>query len=47
MGAGLPIGLQLMGRAWTEGDLLSTGAVLEAAVGALVHRPTIFYDLLC
>lgn len=47
MGAGLPIGLQLMGRAWAEADLLSTGAVLEAAVGALVHTPTIIYDLLC
>ena len=46
MGAGLPIGLQLMGQAWAEADLLSAGAVLEAAVHAHVHPPQIFFDLL-
>ena len=44
--AGLPIGLQLMGQAWAEADLLAAGAVLEAAVRARVHPPRIYFDLL-
>ena len=30
---GLPLGLQLIGRPWEEGDLLNTGLVLERAAG--------------
>ena len=30
---GLPLGLQLIGRPWEEGDLLNTGYVLEQAAG--------------
>ncbi len=44
--AGLPIGLQLMGQAWAEADLLAAGAVLEAAVRARVHPPRIYFALL-
>ena len=31
--AGLPLGLQLIGRPWDEGNLLNHGAVLERAAG--------------
>jgi len=33
--AGLPLGLQLIGRPWEEGDLLNTAHVLEQAAGFL------------
>jgi len=36
--AGLPLGLQLIGRPWEEGDLLNTAQVLEDAVG-FVAKP--------
>ena len=29
-GNGLPLGLQLIGRPWEEGDLLNIGSVLES-----------------
>ena len=36
--AGLPLGLQLIGRPWDEGNLLNHGAVLEKAAG-FVAKP--------
>ena len=36
---GLPLGLQLIGRPWEEGDLLNTAYALEQAVG-FVAKPT-------
>ena len=32
---GLPLGLQLIGRPWEEGDLLNCAQVLEGAAGFL------------
>jgi len=40
--AGLPIGLQLIGRPWAEADLLYAGSVLEKALQGSIKRPTIF-----
>jgi aspartyl-tRNA(Asn)/glutamyl-tRNA(Gln) amidotransferase subunit A len=37
-GRGLPLGLQLIGRPWEEGDLLNTAYALEAAAG-FVAKP--------
>jgi aspartyl-tRNA(Asn)/glutamyl-tRNA(Gln) amidotransferase subunit A len=37
-GKGLPLGLQLIGRPWEEGDLLNTAYALEAAAG-FVAKP--------
>lgn len=37
-GQGLPLGLQLIGRPWDEGNLLNHGAVLEKAAG-FVAKP--------
>ncbi len=37
-GQGLPLGLQLIGRPWEEGDLLNTAYALEAAAG-FVSKP--------
>jgi len=36
---GLPLGLQLIGRPWEEGDLLNTAYALEQAAG-FVAKPT-------
>lgn len=36
---GLPLGLQLIGRPWEEGDLLNTAYVLEQAAG-FAHKPS-------
>jgi aspartyl-tRNA(Asn)/glutamyl-tRNA(Gln) amidotransferase subunit A len=36
---GLPMGLQLIGRPWEEGDLLSSAYALEKAAG-FVAKPT-------
>ncbi len=36
---GLPLGLQLIGRPWEEGDLLNVAASLESAAG-FVAKPT-------
>jgi len=36
---GLPLGLQLIGRPWEEGDLLNTAHALEAAAG-FVAKPS-------
>ena len=38
-GQGLPLGLQLIGRPWEEGDLLNTAYTLEKAAG-FVAKPT-------
>jgi aspartyl-tRNA(Asn)/glutamyl-tRNA(Gln) amidotransferase subunit A len=35
---GLPLGLQLIGRPWEEGDLLNTAFALERAAG-FVSKP--------
>jgi aspartyl-tRNA(Asn)/glutamyl-tRNA(Gln) amidotransferase subunit A len=35
---GLPLGLQLIGRPWEEGDLLNTAYALESAAG-FVDKP--------
>ena len=40
------MGLQLMGPAWSEPQLLRVGAVLEAAVAGELARPRVFYDIL-
>jgi aspartyl-tRNA(Asn)/glutamyl-tRNA(Gln) amidotransferase subunit A len=37
-GQGLPLGLQLIGRPWAEGDLLNAAHALERAAG-FVSRP--------
>ena len=37
-GQGLPLGLQLIGRPWEEGDLLNTAYALERAAG-FVSKP--------
>lgn len=37
-GKGLPMGLQLIGRPWEEGDLLNQALVLERAAG-FTHKP--------
>ncbi|SHH29203.1 Asp-tRNA(Asn)/Glu-tRNA(Gln) amidotransferase subunit GatA [Marivita hallyeonensis] len=37
--SGLPLGLQLIGRPWEEGDLLNTACALEQAAG-FVAKPT-------
>lgn len=44
--AGLPIGLQLMGRPWEEASLLYASSVLESAVEPLQRMPAVSYDLL-
>ena len=44
--AGMPIGLQLMGRPWAEASLLYAGSVLEAAVRPLIRLPSVSYDVL-
>ena len=42
----MPIGLQLMGRPWSEAGLLYAGSVLEAAVRPLLRMPGVSYDVL-
>jgi Asp-tRNA(Asn)/Glu-tRNA(Gln) amidotransferase A subunit family amidase len=42
--AGLPIGLQLMGRAWDEALLLRAARLLEPQIDH--RRPTTYVDLL-
>jgi aspartyl-tRNA(Asn)/glutamyl-tRNA(Gln) amidotransferase subunit A len=37
--AGLPVGVQLIGPAWSEGRLLRSAAILEGAVG--IRRPSV------
>jgi Asp-tRNA(Asn)/Glu-tRNA(Gln) amidotransferase A subunit family amidase len=39
MRQGLPLGLQLIGRPWEEGDLLNSAYALERAAG-FVAKPT-------
>lgn len=36
---GLPLGLQLIGRPWEEGDLLNVAYVLENAAGFVSKPP--------
>ena len=41
---GLPIGLQLMGRAWEEHRLLEISGIIEAGVRR--NKPRVFFKLL-
>lgn len=45
-GAGLPVGLQIVGDAWDEATVLYVLAHLEASGAAVVRRPPIAVDLL-
>jgi Asp-tRNA(Asn)/Glu-tRNA(Gln) amidotransferase A subunit family amidase len=38
---GLPVGMQLVGRAWEEAALLRIGAALEDATGLWKRRPPV------
>lgn len=44
--AGMPVGLQLMGKPWCEGSLLYAGSVLESAARPLFRMPKVCYDVL-
>ena len=44
--AGLPIGLQLMGAAWSEAKLLLAASVVEAAYQDRTRLPAVRYDVL-
>ena len=46
MRAGLPIGLQMMGRPWCEDELVSACSVIEAAARERVPLPKIYYNVL-
>ncbi|KMT00954.1 hypothetical protein BVRB_9g222190 [Beta vulgaris subsp. vulgaris] len=43
---GLPIGLQLIGRPWSEATLLRLASVIEASCGIPKKRPALYYDIL-
>ena len=42
--AGLPIGLQLIGRPWAEADLLFAGSVVEQARQADIAMPKQYHN---
>ena len=42
--AGLPIGMQLMGKAWGEADIIFAASVLEAALKDTMRLPQVVYD---
>ena len=44
--AGLPIGLQLIGKPWAKADLLYIGSVLEKAQQISLRLPQLFCDIL-
>lgn len=44
--AGLPVGMQLIGRPWAEADLLYTGSVLEKALQGTLTPPQVFCDVM-
>ncbi|XP_024366996.1 fatty acid amide hydrolase isoform X2 [Physcomitrium patens] len=43
---GLPIGMQLIGRPWSEATLLQVAAVIERLCSPFQRRPEVLYDLL-
>ncbi|KAL2936569.1 Fatty acid amide hydrolase [Bienertia sinuspersici] len=43
---GLPIGLQLLGRPWSEATLLRLASVIEVSYGLPKKRPALYYDIL-
>ncbi|KAG0628391.1 hypothetical protein M758_1G023100 [Ceratodon purpureus] len=43
---GLPIGLQLIGRPWSEATLLQVAAVIEKLCSPFRRQPEVLYDLL-
>lgn len=44
--AGLPIGLQLVGKPWMEADLLYVASALESVSRERVKLPTTSFDIL-
>lgn len=42
--AGMPIGLQLIGRPWAEADLLFAGSVVQQAQQSHVAPPQQYYS---
>lgn len=43
---GLPIGLQLIGRPWSEATLLRLASVIEKLCASKSKKPAVFYDVL-
>ena len=44
--AGMPVGLQLIGPAWSEARLLQAGSILESALKSSNRLPATWYDVL-
>ncbi len=44
--AGLPVGLQLIGKPWHEADVLHASAVIEGARADNMRPPQVFFDVL-
>ena len=44
--AGMPIGLQIMGKPGGEAALLHASSVLEAVIGSKMKLPQVHYDVL-
>ena len=44
--AGLPVGLQLIGKPWHEADLLHASAVIEGARADSMRPPQVYLDVL-
>ena len=44
--AGLPVGLQLIGKPWHEADLLHASAVIEGARADSMRPPQVYFDVL-
>jgi len=45
-GGGLPIGLQFIGRPWSEATLLHVAFATQQACAKGYKKPAVFYDLL-
>ncbi|KNA08876.1 hypothetical protein SOVF_158690 [Spinacia oleracea] len=43
---GLPIGLQLIGRPWSEATLLRLASVIEVSYGITKKKPALYFDIL-